>query len=84
MLDHTMLEVVLNSSQILEAFHHPYYATGRSEIQNKMYDHMERWINGLGSDSREILNSLTKVSRYLIRKNLVSCYFAYSGKCPRP
>ncbi|KAH9486345.1 hypothetical protein JR316_0000409 [Psilocybe cubensis] len=53
--DHTL-------DRILEAFHHPYYASGRSEIQNKMYDHMERWINGLGRDSREILDCLTKES----------------------
>uniref|UniRef100_A0A8H7XZN1 Heterokaryon incompatibility Het-C n=1 Tax=Psilocybe cubensis TaxID=181762 RepID=A0A8H7XZN1_PSICU len=48
--------------KILEAFHHPYYATGRSEIQNRMFDHMERWIGELGDDADIILDSLTKES----------------------
>jgi len=45
----------------LEAFHHPYYATGRSEIQNKMFDTMQKWIGGMGSEANEIIESLTKV-----------------------
>ncbi|KAF8167442.1 heterokaryon incompatibility protein Het-C-domain-containing protein [Crassisporium funariophilum] len=47
---------------ILEAFHHPYYATGRSDIQRKMFDHMQRWVGGLGSESRQVIGSLTKES----------------------
>ena len=47
--------------QILEAFHHPYYASGRSDIQEKMFDHMQRWIGGLGDEAQEILEALTKV-----------------------
>ncbi|KIM47583.1 hypothetical protein M413DRAFT_203701 [Hebeloma cylindrosporum] len=49
-------------TQVLEAFHHPYYNTGRSEIQNKMFDHMQRWIGSLGSEAQEIIRSLTKES----------------------
>ncbi|KAG6911350.1 hypothetical protein DXG01_001021 [Tephrocybe rancida] len=49
-------------NRILEAFHHPYYATGRSEIQRQMFDHMERWIGGLGHEATEILQRLTKDS----------------------
>ncbi|KAF4611401.1 hypothetical protein D9613_004172 [Agrocybe pediades] len=48
--------------EILEAFHHPYYASGRSAIQEKMFDHMQRWIGGLGSEAQEILEALTKES----------------------
>lgn len=67
--------------QILEAFHHPYYATGRSEIQNRMYDHMERWIDELGDDAQIILDSLTKVCLYPVyRESLISHIF-YSGEC---
>jgi Heterokaryon incompatibility protein Het-C len=47
--------------KILEAFHHPYYATGRSKIQREMYDTMERWFNGLGGEADETLRALTKV-----------------------
>ncbi|KAF8899167.1 heterokaryon incompatibility protein Het-C-domain-containing protein [Infundibulicybe gibba] len=50
-------------NQILEAFHHPYYANGRSEIQRQMFDHMERWIGGLGPEvARETIQALTKDS----------------------
>ncbi|KAG6874423.1 hypothetical protein C0995_015159 [Termitomyces sp. Mi166 len=49
--------------QILEAFHHPYYADGRSEIQHKMFDFMDRWIGGLGhEEAAEIIQRLTKDS----------------------
>ena len=47
--------------QILEAFHHPYYATGRSDIQREMYDTMERWFSGLEDEAEETLRALTKV-----------------------
>lgn len=50
------------SIQILEAFHHPYYATGRSNIQRKMFAHMEKWLGGLGTEEAEkIIEALTKV-----------------------
>ncbi|KII94013.1 hypothetical protein PLICRDRAFT_412726 [Plicaturopsis crispa FD-325 SS-3] len=50
-------------TEILEAFHHPYYATGRSRIQNNMFEGMEKWLGALGpSESQEILESLTKQS----------------------
>ncbi|KAJ7492177.1 Het-C-domain-containing protein [Mycena latifolia] len=48
---------------ILEAFHHPYYATGRSNIQNAMFQEVEKWLGGLDRDAgRETLNALTKES----------------------
>ncbi len=48
--------------QILEAFHHPYYATGQSRIQNTMFEEMERWLGGLGEDeARQTIEALTKV-----------------------
>ncbi|KAH8120007.1 Het-C-domain-containing protein [Phellopilus nigrolimitatus] len=49
--------------KILEAFHHPYYATGDSQIQNSMMDQMQRWIGGLGEDERrQTIEALTKES----------------------
>ncbi|KAJ7144853.1 Het-C-domain-containing protein [Mycena crocata] len=48
---------------ILEAFHHPYYATGQSSIQHAMFQEMEKWLGGLGDDvARETLQALTKES----------------------
>ncbi|KAL4251519.1 von Willebrand factor A domain-containing protein 7 [Abortiporus biennis] len=50
-------------NQILEAFHHPYYATGRSRIQQEMFEEMEKWIGALGpEESQQILQALTKDS----------------------
>ncbi|KAK7058610.1 hypothetical protein VNI00_002246 [Paramarasmius palmivorus] len=34
---------VLN--KVLEAFHHPFYNVGNSEVQNQMFAEMERWLN---------------------------------------
>ncbi|TFK77526.1 Het-C-domain-containing protein [Pluteus cervinus] len=48
--------------QILKAFHHPYYADGRSEIQHKMFAHMEKWIGSLGGEAEQIIQALTKES----------------------
>ncbi|KAF9029991.1 Het-C-domain-containing protein [Hymenopellis radicata] len=48
--------------QALEAFHHPYYASGRSEIQRQMFDEMEKWIGGLGEEASDIVAKLTKQS----------------------
>ncbi|KAI0094507.1 heterokaryon incompatibility protein Het-C-domain-containing protein [Irpex rosettiformis] len=49
--------------QILEAFHHPYYNTGRSRIQQDMFDEMERWFRSLDQDAAEqTLQALTKES----------------------
>ncbi|THH02345.1 hypothetical protein EW026_g505 [Hermanssonia centrifuga] len=49
--------------QILEAFHHPYFNTGRSRIQQEMFEEMEKWIGGLGPDVAEnIIEALTKQS----------------------
>ncbi|KAJ2923604.1 hypothetical protein H1R20_g13491, partial [Candolleomyces eurysporus] len=50
-------------NQILEAFHHPYYNTGRSQIQHKMFNEMERWLGGLGPDDAKLtIAALTKES----------------------
>ncbi|KAF9039899.1 heterokaryon incompatibility Het-C [Panaeolus papilionaceus] len=48
--------------QILEAFHHPYYNTGRSRIQDEMFDEMQRWFGGLGEEGSLVIESLTKES----------------------
>lgn len=57
--------------QVLEAFHHPYYATGRSEIQHKMFETMEQWFGGLGPDLEgQVLEALSKAS-LLSRKLLM-------------
>ncbi|EAU92260.1 heterokaryon incompatibility protein HET-C [Coprinopsis cinerea okayama7 len=48
---------------ILEAFHHPYYNTGNSEVQHKMFEHMQKWIGGLGPDeAAQTIEALTKES----------------------
>ncbi|THH19681.1 hypothetical protein EW146_g1532 [Bondarzewia mesenterica] len=49
-------------NQILEAFHHPYYSTGNSQIQHAMFDAMDQWIGGQGSEKEQILEALTKES----------------------
>ncbi|KAK7063818.1 heterokaryon incompatibility protein HET-C [Favolaschia claudopus] len=49
--------------EILEAFHHPYYATGRSSIQQNMFREMESWLQKLDEDqARETIAALTKES----------------------
>ncbi|KAH9081787.1 Het-C-domain-containing protein [Lactarius deliciosus] len=45
--------------QVLEAFHHPYFNTGRSNIQNEMFGALERWVNDL-EDREQTLEALTK------------------------
>jgi hypothetical protein len=47
--------------QVLEAFHHPYFNTGRSNIQNEMFRALERWVNGL-EDREQTLEALTTES----------------------
>ena len=62
--------------QILESFHHPYYATGGSRIQHMMFEELEKWIGGLGPEEAErTLQALTKVSypSHLLIKHAV-CY----------
>ncbi|KAJ3830304.1 Het-C-domain-containing protein [Lentinula raphanica] len=49
--------------QILEAFHHPYFADDASSIQYKMFEEMQRWIGGLGEDeASQTIEALTKES----------------------
>ena len=52
---------MLTTCQILEAFHHPYYNSGRSEIQNKMAEVVDKWLGNwvysifhLESDSYQV------------------------------
>jgi hypothetical protein len=53
--------------QILEAFHHPYFVNGNSEIQRQMMNHLEQWIGGLGhDDAQKTLQALTKVRALVI------------------
>ncbi|KAH9178845.1 Het-C-domain-containing protein [Lactarius sanguifluus] len=46
-------------NQVLEAFYHPYFNTGRSNIQNEMFGALERWVNDL-EDREQTLEALTK------------------------
>ncbi|KAJ3750923.1 Het-C-domain-containing protein [Lentinula detonsa] len=49
--------------QILEAFHHPYFANEQYSIQHKMFEEMERWIGSLGPDeASQTIQALTKES----------------------
>lgn len=56
--------LITDQTQVLEAFHHPYYNTGSSPIQAEMFKAMQDWVQGLGSDSDRIINCLTKVSNH--------------------
>ncbi|QRV83279.1 heterokaryon incompatibility protein Het-C protein [Ceratobasidium sp. AG-Ba] len=54
-------------NQVMEAFHHPFYATGNSQVQNNMAEELKRWFDELGSEARlsfhsTILQLLTKES----------------------
>ncbi|KAH9004156.1 Het-C-domain-containing protein [Lactarius hatsudake] len=48
-----------NPDRVLEAFHHPYFNTGRSSIQNEMFGALERWVNDL-EDREQTIEALTK------------------------
>ncbi|QRW12015.1 heterokaryon incompatibility protein Het-C protein [Ceratobasidium sp. AG-Ba] len=39
-------------NQVMEAFHHPFYATGNSQVQNNMAEELKRWFDELGSEAR--------------------------------
>jgi hypothetical protein len=57
--------IVAHVEQILEAFHHPYYNTGRSRIQQDMFNEMERWFRDLDQEeAQNILEGLTKVKYF--------------------
>ncbi|CAE6412941.1 unnamed protein product [Rhizoctonia solani] len=50
-------------NQVLEAFHHPHYASGNSRVQNEMYEELTRWFGGLGeSEGQQTIQLLTKES----------------------
>lgn len=53
-------------SQVLEAFHHPYYATGKSKVQNDMIVCLRDWVDEHGVDKLVLIDALTKV-RYTFR-----------------
>lgn len=60
--------------EILEAFHHPWYANGRSRIQEDMFQALRTWVDGL-ENTDETIQALTKVSELLHRLDflLKSC-----------
>ncbi|KAI0800815.1 heterokaryon incompatibility protein Het-C-domain-containing protein [Fomes fomentarius] len=47
--------------EILEAFHHPWYANGRSRIQEEMFQALRTWVDGL-ENADETIQALTKES----------------------
>ncbi|KAH7100918.1 heterokaryon incompatibility Het-C [Auriculariales sp. MPI-PUGE-AT-0066] len=48
---------------ISSAFHHPYYATGESAVQNAMAQELAEWIHGLDPDEQQrTIAGLTKES----------------------
>ncbi|KAF8745171.1 Heterokaryon incompatibility protein Het-C, partial [Rhizoctonia solani] len=50
-------------NQVLEAFHHPHYASGNSRVQNEMYEELTRWFGSLGeSEGQQTIQLLTKES----------------------
>ncbi|CUA69646.1 hypothetical protein RSOLAG22IIIB_04023 [Rhizoctonia solani] len=50
-------------NQVMEAFHHPHYASGSSRVQNEMYDELTRWFGSLGeSEGQQTIQLLTKES----------------------
>ncbi|KAI0652327.1 heterokaryon incompatibility protein Het-C-domain-containing protein [Trametes meyenii] len=48
-------------NEILEAFHHPYYATGNSRIQQEMFQCLQNWVTSL-ENVDETIQALTKES----------------------
>ena len=48
--------------QILEAFHHPWYADGRSRIQQEMFQCLQNWVTGLENPD-QTMQALSKVRR---------------------
>ncbi|RPD82107.1 heterokaryon incompatibility Het-C [Lentinus tigrinus ALCF2SS1-7] len=51
--------------EILEAFHHPWYATGRSRIQEEMFQALQNWVTSL-ENADETMAALTKVQNRCI------------------
>nr|AIC33785.1 heterokaryon incompatibility protein C [Puccinia cf. psidii AE-2014] len=50
-------------NKILEAFHHPYFVDGSSDVQKEMGEYMRDWIGKMPSADRDyVLNALTKDS----------------------
>ncbi|KAI1794001.1 Het-C-domain-containing protein [Ganoderma leucocontextum] len=47
--------------QILEAFHHPWYASGRSRIQEEMFQTLQNWVTSL-ENVGETIQALSKES----------------------
>ena len=53
----------LSILQILETFHHPYFAASNSPIQTGMFNCMSAWVDELKEDERtKLLTVLTKAS----------------------
>ncbi|KDQ14443.1 hypothetical protein BOTBODRAFT_110023 [Botryobasidium botryosum FD-172 SS1] len=52
------------SREILDAFHHPYFARPDCVLQSEMFEYMQAWIEGMDEvDRNRTLASLDKVSR---------------------
>ncbi|KAI8445126.1 heterokaryon incompatibility protein Het-C-domain-containing protein [Phakopsora pachyrhizi] len=50
-------------AKILEAFHHPYFVDGSSDVQREMGAYMRDWIGKMSDDDRRyVLNALSKDS----------------------
>ncbi|KAA1108627.1 hypothetical protein PGT21_019588 [Puccinia graminis f. sp. tritici] len=50
-------------NKILEAFHHPYFVDGSSDVQREMGEYMRDWIGKMSSHDRDyVLAALTKDS----------------------
>ncbi|KAG0142536.1 hypothetical protein CROQUDRAFT_662406 [Cronartium quercuum f. sp. fusiforme G11] len=61
--DSTSVEPRRTVDKILEAFHHPYFVDGSSEVQREMGQYMRDWIGKMSdSDRSYVLNALTKES----------------------
>ncbi|EFP88730.2 uncharacterized protein PGTG_14696 [Puccinia graminis f. sp. tritici CRL 75-36-700-3] len=60
---------------ILEAIHHPNFANRNSKIQREMLEYMQKWLNEMDRDDRELtIKSLTKVSFYFPPRSFMESY----------
>ncbi|KAI9511719.1 heterokaryon incompatibility protein Het-C-domain-containing protein [Russula earlei] len=57
--DRANLDLII--SEVLEAFHHPYFNVGRSKIQDEMFRSLQRWVND-HPDRDGVIEALTKES----------------------
>ncbi|EGF98696.1 uncharacterized protein MELLADRAFT_76041 [Melampsora larici-populina 98AG31] len=61
--DSTSVDPHRTVNKILEAFHHPYFVDGSSDVQREMGQYMRDWIGKMSDHDRGyVLNALTKES----------------------